>query len=363
MGTALLAGEHAAIHFGGDVAAVGDDHRAARTRQRLVGREADHVGDADRRRIDPGDHQPGDVGDVRHQVSADLVSDVAELLPIGRERVAGVPGDDDLGLMLARQSADRVVVEQFGFRIDAVANGVVLLAAARDRAAVRQVTALQQIQPHDGVADVDQAAEDGAVGRRAGERLDVDEQLLGGVFRRGEQLGGASTRQRLDHVGVFGALVIALVGVTAVLRQTCVVVEDFRLGHRPRLVERIALGVDVVERRRQRLAHGVGHGALRRDQDQGAFLSRRLVTDQFGDVRVKLGKVAPKQVIIVSRHRCSILCLGCGIPTILTDPPPCCERRYNGGYSLLTPPPTLPRFQGGERTQSNCLVFVGLTSD
>ena len=127
-----------------------------------------------------------------------------------------------------------------------------------------------------------------------------------GYCGRGEQLGGTTTRQRLDDVGVFCAFVVALVGVAAVFGQARVVVEDFRLRHRPRFVERIALGVDVVERRRERLAHRVRHGAFRRDQDQIALLTRGFVADQFGDIRVKFGEVAPKQKIIVCRHSFSL---------------------------------------------------------
>ena len=182
---ALLAGEDGAIQLAPDLGVGGDQHGAARPGHRLVRGEADHVGMADRRREDARRRQPGDVRDVGQQVGAHFVGDGAEGRPVRRVGVRGEAGDNDLGVVLAGQVTNLVVVEQLGLRVYAVADHVVDAPAAVDRAAVRQVTAVQQVHAHQRVARLDQRAVDGAVGRRAAQRLHVDPQIV-----RANRVGG-----------------------------------------------------------------------------------------------------------------------------------------------------------------------------
>src|SRR5690606_33743740 len=238
------------------------------------------IGDSDRVGENAAEDQAGDMRDVRHQVRADFIGDFAELVPVGRIGIAGVTGDDYLRLVLNCQRANRVIVQPFGFRVDAIAHSVVELAAAGDGAAMRQVAALQQVHAHNRVADVDQRGENGAVGGRAGKRLHVYIQAIGVVFLGGEQLGGAATSQRFDDVGVFRALVITLVRNTPVLRQTRVIVQNFGLSHGARLIQRIAFRVDVVKSRANRLAHRRRHSAFGRNHDQIPRLPRSFMAYQ-----------------------------------------------------------------------------------
>ncbi len=69
---------------------MGNDHRTARSAQRLMGREGDDIGDAHRVRISTGDHQPGYVGNVGHQIRAHFIGNVAEFLEIRRKGIAAV---------------------------------------------------------------------------------------------------------------------------------------------------------------------------------------------------------------------------------------------------------------------------------
>lgn len=167
---------------------------------------------------------------------------------------------------------------------------------------MRQMTALQKIHAHDGIAHSEQPAQDRIIGGRAGKRLHIDEQLVRRIFLSGEQLSGTAARQRFDDIGVFRPLVIALVCQTPVFGQTRAIIENFRLGHRPRFVQRVALGIDVVERRRQRLADCLWHCALGRDHDQVAFLPRRLMPNQFCNIGIEFRQLSPKQKILWFRH-------------------------------------------------------------
>ena len=207
---ALLAGEDRGVDLGGQLLVGGQDARAARAVERLVRGEADDVRVADRAGHDPrGDH-PGDVRDVGQQIGAHRVGDLAEARPVGHPGVRGEAGDDHLGLVLPGQRLDLVVVQPLGDGVDAVGDDLVQLAGAVDRAAVRQVAAVQQAHAHHHVARLHQRIVDRAVGRRAGERLDVGPDLLGRDAVGGKRLGRAAAGQRFHDVGVLDALVVAL---------------------------------------------------------------------------------------------------------------------------------------------------------
>ena len=96
---ALLAGEDGLVELLGDVRVGGQQHRAARAVQRSCAWWTWSRGHADGRGHDARRHQAADVRDVRQEVRADLVRDLAELLPVGHPRIGGVAGDDQLGLV------------------------------------------------------------------------------------------------------------------------------------------------------------------------------------------------------------------------------------------------------------------------
>jgi len=183
---ALLAGEDGAIQLAANGGVMGHQHRAARAVHRLVGGEADDVGMADRAGHDPGGGQAGDVGNIRQQVGADGIGDLAEASVIGHIGIAGEAADDQPGAVLFRQLLDRVVVKKLGLGIDAIADDIIVDAAAVGGAAMRQVPTVEQIHAHHRLAGLDEGRVDGVVGRRAGERLDVDPQLFRRDGGRGE---------------------------------------------------------------------------------------------------------------------------------------------------------------------------------
>ncbi len=126
-----------------------------RARDRLAGDEADEV-----RRVD---HQPG----------ADLVRDRAERREVDQPRVRRRAADDHLRLVLMRQFADLVVVDQLVVLAHPVSDGVEPLAGEVDLAAVGQVAAVRQAHREHGVARCEQCRVGRQVGAGAGMRLQV----------------------------------------------------------------------------------------------------------------------------------------------------------------------------------------------
>ena len=147
--------------------------------------------------------------DIRQQVCADFVGDFAIGSPVSREGIRREAADYQPGLVFQRQLAHALVVDALGLRVNAVGNDIVEASAAVGAAAMRQMPAHNQVHAHDRVADIQQGGVDGVVGGSAGQRLHIDEELVGAESIGGEELGSAPPRQRLDHVGEFRAFVIA----------------------------------------------------------------------------------------------------------------------------------------------------------
>ena len=165
--SALFAREDGAVKLARQVFAMSDKHGAPRSVERLVGGEADDIGDADRIGVDASGDQAGHMGDIGEQIGADLVSDTAVGVPVGRVWVAAESTNDEPRLVFARQVADLVIIEALGFAVDGIADDVVIDAAAVDRAAMREVPAHNQIHAHDSIADIKQGAVDGVIGGSA----------------------------------------------------------------------------------------------------------------------------------------------------------------------------------------------------
>ncbi len=159
------------------------------------------------------------------------------------------------------------------------------------------MTAVQQVESHDGLAQGNQGLIHRVVGGCARKRLHVDIDLVRAVTVGSEGLGRAAAGQRLDHVGILHAFVIARVAVAAVLSQAGGVVEDLVLAHPARFLVRVAFGVDVLEGRAERLAHGQRRGRLGGDQNQFARLALGLQLGQLVHVGVEFLQRASKQII------------------------------------------------------------------
>ncbi len=80
--SALLAGEDGLVDLLGNRRVGGQQHCAARAVETLVRGGHDHMGNANRRRHHARRHQSADVRNIRQEVRADFIGDLAELLPI-----------------------------------------------------------------------------------------------------------------------------------------------------------------------------------------------------------------------------------------------------------------------------------------
>ena len=147
-------------------------------------------------------------------------------------RIGAGAGDDHLGLVLARQPLDLVVIDGFGFLAHAVGDELVRLAGKIQRVPVGQMPAVRQIHAQHGVARLQRGHIHGDVRLRAGMRLHVG--VLGA-----EKLLGAVDGQLLGAIHEFAAAVIALA--------------------------RIAFGVFVGEHGARRFEHGLGDQIFRGD--------------------------------------------------------------------------------------------------
>ena len=107
----LKAGEDRRVDLLGEVLVVGEDHAAAGPAQGLMGRGGDDMGVRERRGMRPARHQPGEMGDVDDEIGADRVANRAEALEVPVARIGRTAGDDELGLVLLRQSLDLIHVD------------------------------------------------------------------------------------------------------------------------------------------------------------------------------------------------------------------------------------------------------------
>jgi hypothetical protein len=196
---------------------------AARTAQRLVRGRGHGIGVRDRRRMQLGCDQPGDVGHVDHEARAHFGGDPGEVLEVDDARVGAGARHDELRPVFLRQVADLVVVDALVVLAHAVGDHVVEHTAEVDRRAVRQMAAVREVHAEDRVTRLEQGEVDAHVRLGAGVRLHV------GVVGA-EQLAGAGPGRLLHDIGELATAVVALAGV--------------------------ALGVLVGEHRAHRLEHG-----------------------------------------------------------------------------------------------------------
>ena len=128
---------------------VAQHHAAARAAQRLVRGGGDDLGVRHRVEVageDLARDQAGEVRHVDHERGADLVGDLPHDPEVHQPRVGGVAGHDDQRPELAGGGAQRVVVEQAGRRVGAVAALVEHLAGDVRAEAVGEVAA--RVQGH-----------------------------------------------------------------------------------------------------------------------------------------------------------------------------------------------------------------------
>ena len=202
---ALLAGEHGAIQASRKLCLAHGQARAG-SAQRLVRGGGHHVRVRHRRGVYLARDQTCEVRHVDHQVGPDRVSNGTHALKVPDTRVRRTTADDHLRVLALGQRFQLVVVDGLGVAADLVSGNAVQLAGKIELMAVRQVTAMCQVEAQDGVARLDQRHVRGGVRLRAGVRLHVD--VVGS-----EQLLGTIAGHVLDHVGNLAPTVVTLAGI------------------------------------------------------------------------------------------------------------------------------------------------------
>ena len=208
---ALQAREDGAVDLLGQVGAA-QDGAAPGAAQRLVGREGDHVGHADRARVGAAGDQAGRVGGVEHEQGPDRVGDLPERQRVDDAGVGGGAGHDERGLLALGQVGHLVEVDDLarvarvvGGRGHPVGDEPPDLGGDGGRRAVGEVAAVVEPHGQNGVARLEQGLVDGEVGVGPGVGLHVG--VLGAEEGRGPVAG-----QVLDLVDDLVAAVVALPG-------------------------------------------------------------------------------------------------------------------------------------------------------
>src|SRR5690606_7358603 len=139
--TTLTAGEYCRVKFFLNFfVSFGQNQTTTWTAQGFVSGSGGYVSNLHRVRIQTGSNQTGDVRHIDKQVSTDFVSDIAEALPIYDLRVSRETGNNDFRLMFQRQTFNFVIVDQTGFGVQTVLDGVVVFARGAHFSTVGQVT-------------------------------------------------------------------------------------------------------------------------------------------------------------------------------------------------------------------------------
>jgi hypothetical protein len=150
--------------------------------------------------------EPRDVRDVGHEHRTDLVRDLAERAEVDDARVRGGARHDELRLRLLRLVAHLVHVDA-AVGTDVVVHGVVELAGAVDRRAVREMPAVREVEAEERVSRLDRREVDRLVRLRARVRLHVRADLA--ALDHEERLR-AVAREVLDLVDELAAAVVPL---------------------------------------------------------------------------------------------------------------------------------------------------------
>ena len=186
---------------------LGQNDAGARAAQGFVRSGSDDVGVLARIGVQARRHQAGNVRHVYQEDGSYGIGDLPETREVEDSREQALaPAMIIFGLMFVGQPFDFVVVDTFVLFADAVRHYFISLAGEVELVTVGEVTAVRQIEAHDGVAGRKHGAVGRLVGLRAGMRLDVG--VLGA-----KELLGSITSQVLDDVGILAAAVVAFAGI------------------------------------------------------------------------------------------------------------------------------------------------------
>ena len=149
--------------------------------------------------------ETGWVADVREEQCTYAVGNLPEpgVIPVAAVRRCST--NNELGLNLSCRSSHLIHVDGSGFLLHAVEMRLVQLARVVHRGAVRQVTAVAQIETKDGIAGVEHREHDSRIGRSTGVRLDIGPCST-------KQFAQSINRQLLDFVHHFATAVVTASG-------------------------------------------------------------------------------------------------------------------------------------------------------
>ena len=220
----------------------------------------DNVGEFAGVRVEPGGDQSGEVRHVDHEHRSASIGGFAEFLEIDDAGVGAASGNDHLRLVFDRETQQLVVVDALVFLANVIGHYMVIAAREIVRIAVREVSAVVEVEAEDGVAGGENRAEHSGVRLRAGMRLNVR------VFGVEELLRPVSGERFQDVSGVLAAAVVAFAGV--------------------------AFGVLIGVNAGGRLHDGFGGEVLAGDQLNAGVLALDFLLDEVVDVRIYLDKRA-----------------------------------------------------------------------
>ena len=110
-----------------------------------MGSGGHHMGVGHGRGVQPGGHQPCDMGHIHPQVGPHLVRDGPEPLEVNDPWIGGGPGDNHAGPALLGHPFQRVVVDASGGLVYAIGYHLKIFAGEVHRASVGQMAAVVQI--------------------------------------------------------------------------------------------------------------------------------------------------------------------------------------------------------------------------
>ena len=131
------------------------------------------MGVGDRVRVQPGGHQPSDMGHVHHQISPHLIGNRPEPGKVEDAGVGAGPDHDHLRSVLQRQLFHLVVVDGLGLGVHPIGHHVEKLAGEVHPRTVGQVPPGGEVHAHDRVPGREKREVNRHVGLGTGMRLHV----------------------------------------------------------------------------------------------------------------------------------------------------------------------------------------------
>ena len=168
------------------------DHAAARSAESLMSCGRHNMGIRERARMYSGSYQTCNVCDVRQQVRADFIRDLAESLEVDGPSVSAGSADDQLRPALFRDTFHLIIIDE-AVLPDAIGNYIEISSGEVRGASVREMSSFKKIHSHVCVALLQKREFHSHVCLCAGVRLYISP-------RASEQLFGSFPRDILDII-------------------------------------------------------------------------------------------------------------------------------------------------------------------